>query len=377
MRNITAAMTKQRKPNWGVELKTCAEFIDTDDKRWRDFLKITPHDFYHLPEYVSLEAAQEGGAATAFYAEHGAAKLLVPLLLRGLPPLLGAPVEWRDAVNPYGYPSPLFVPDGESEQSEEMQFEILWQAFCDVAAAQNIVSVFLRLHPLLPLPPPPLEKQGQLLGHGQTIFLDGSTPGAQAFAEYSKGLRYDIRRLQSAGFTVVLDDWNYYQQFIEIYHATMQRLNADEMYYFSKDYFARLRAALGERLHLAIALSPNGEVAAGTLITTSCGIVQYHLAATADEYRRYSPAKLLVHWVRDWAHERGEKQFHLGGGLGGREDSLFRFKAGFSTLRADFFTYRLILDSAKYQHLVALWQRAGGRSEDGGDFFPAYRRALP
>lgn len=373
---MNTAMTIAKMSHRKSSPKTSAEFIAADDARWHDFLAKNPHDFYHLPKYVALEADRVGGEATAFYAEHGAAKLLVPLLLRELPPQLQAPGDWRDAVNPYGYPSPLFLPDRNSDQSEDAQFEILWQAFCDAAAKQNIVSVFLRLHPLMPLPAPTLKKHGALLEHGQTIFLDTSTPGVQAFAEYSKGLRYDIRKLKCAGFTVVMDDWNYYPHFIEIYRATMQRLSADEMYYFSDEYFARLRAALGQRLHLAMAISPDGAVAGGTLIATSCGIVQYHLSGTADEFHRYSPAKLLTDWVRDWAHERGEKWFHLGGGLGGREDSLFQFKAGFSALRADFFTYRLILDSSQYHQLAILWRQAGGQYDEQDDFFPTYRRAL-
>ncbi len=362
------------RPISGVEIG--GGFIAADDKRWRDFLQIAPHDFYHLPEYVALEADQEGGRGTAFYARHGSAKLLVPLLLRDLPPKLNAPKDWSGAINPYGYPSPLFLPDKTSSQSHAAQFEILWQAFCDAAVKQNIVSVFLRLHPLMPLPVEVLEKRGKLVQHGQTIFLDTSTPSAEALAGYSKNLRYDIRKLQSSGFTVVMDDWNYYPQFIEIYHATMQRLDAADKYYFSQDYFERLHTALGDRLHLVMALAPNGEVAGGTLITTSCGIVQYHLSGTADAYHRFSPAKLLTHTIRDWAHERGDKIFHLGGGLGAREDSLFRFKAGFSKERANFYTYRLILDKVKYQELMVRWERAGGKIEDDDDFFPAYRRPL-
>jgi hypothetical protein len=354
---------------------SCAEFIAPDDRRWGDFLASTTHDFYHLPEYVALEADQEGGTATAFYAEHGGARLLIPLLLRTLPPPLNAPAEWRDAVNPYGYPSPLFVADASSPQSEEAQFEMLWQSFCNVAAAQSVVGVFLRLHPLLLLPPPPLEKYGQLVQHGQTVYFD--LADCEESLDYlSLNHRRDIKKLAASGFQVVMDDWSYYPRFIEIYRATMARLQADQMYYFEGDYFMRLRQALGERLHLATVIAPSGEIAGGALITTSCGIVQYHLAGTDDKYHRHSPAKLLMHRVRDWSHGRGEKLFHLGGGLGGREDSLFRFKAGFSKRRADFFTYRLILDSEKYQQLIALWQRAGGEDKADHNFFPAYRRAL-
>lgn len=119
-----------------------AEFITADDKRWRDFLAIAPHDFYHLPEYVKLEADQEGGEATAFYGEYGKAKLFIPLLLRPLPAVLNAPKDWKGAINPYGYPSPLFLPDTKSPQSTKAQFEILWRAFCESATAQTSSAFF-------------------------------------------------------------------------------------------------------------------------------------------------------------------------------------------------------------------------------------------
>jgi hypothetical protein len=364
------------RPVSGVQIR--AEFICTDDKRWRDFLVAAPHDFYHLPEYVALEADQEGGQATAFYAERGAAKLLIPLLLRELPPTLAAPGHWRDAVNPYGYPSPLFLADKDSEQSDKTQFEILWHAFVRQAAAQNIVSVFLRLHPLMPLPAV-LEKYGQLVQHGQTVYLD-LEKSDDALNDLCRNHRRDIKKLSDAGFRVVIDEWKYYPHFIEIYRSTMKRLQAGQMYYFEGDYFARLRMALGEKLHLAAVIAPNGEVAAAEIFTTTCGIVQNHLAGTAEEFQRLAPTKLLTDYMRCWAQERGEKLFHMGGGLGGREDSLFRFKAGFSKLRADFFTYRLILDSTKYDRLIAMRQNAGGNVESDvesiDDFFPEYRRAL-
>lgn len=353
----------------------CAEFITTDDPRWREFLAITRHDFYHLPEYVALEAVQEGGEATAFYAEHGAAKLLVPLLLRCLPPVLNAPKDWRGAINPYGYPSPLFVPDVESQQSEAAQFEILWRMFCAAASERNVVSVFLRLHPLLPLPFGVLEKWGRLVQHGQTVYLDLKNSD-NVLDGLCRNHRRDIKKLKESGFRVEIDEWNHYPRFIEIYRSTMNRLDADQKYYFEGDYFSHLRTALGEKLHLATVIAPSGEIAAAEIFTTTCGILQNHLAGTADEFLRLAPTKLLTDHMRQWAQERGERYFHMGGGLGGREDSLFRFKAGFSKQCADFFTYRSILDKAKYHQLVARWEHAGGQAEDGDDFFPAYRRPI-
>jgi lipid II:glycine glycyltransferase (peptidoglycan interpeptide bridge formation enzyme) len=254
-----------------------------------------------------------------------------------------------------------------------MQFEILWQAFCDVAAAQNIVSVFLRLHPLLPLPAKPLKDLGRLVQHGQTVYLNLNNP-EEVDSGICRNHRRDIKKLTQNGFQFVVDEWSHYPRFIEIYRATMTRLHADSKYYFEGDYFSRLRQALGDDLHLAVVVAPSGEIAAGEIFTTTCGIVQNHLAGAADEYQHLAPTKLLTDHMRRWAQERGERLFHMGGGFGGCEDSLFRFKAGFSKLRADFFTYRMILNSEKYQQLAARWHQIGRQGGEDDNFFPAYRR---
>ena len=53
-------------------------------------------------------------------------------------------------------------------------------------------------------------------------------------------------------------------------------------------------------------------------------------------FQRERPTKLMLHFVRTWAKDRGLRRLRLGGGVGGKEDSLYRFKAGFSTDRHAF-----------------------------------------
>lgn len=345
-----------------------AEFITPADKRWKQFLLQTKHDFYHLPSYVALAAEQEEGYATAFYAENGAAKFLVPLLLRSLPTSLGASPLWRDATNPYGYPAPLLYPEGDMEQ-----LQLFLQAFREAGLSEKIVSVFLRLHPLLPMPVEPMEEFGEVIRHGQTIYMDLKASEEEILRGIRKNHRYDIRKLTGAGYVAQMDHWEHYTQFVDIYRATMRRVEADDAYLFEGPYFERLRDTLGDVLHICTVSSPQGDVAAGALFTNICGIVQYHLSGTADAYQHDSPNKLMVDCARHWAVEQGAEYFHMGGGVGAREDSLFTFKSGFSRLRSEFLSYRMIFDEDKYQKLLGLWRDAGGVPGDDS-YFPLYRK---
>lgn len=187
--------------------------------------------------------------------------------------------------------------------------------------------------------------------------------------------RDNILRLKQEGFTAVMDDWRRLTGFISNYHDTMHRINDCSYYCFSDAYFEEFRSALGSRAHLVSVLSPEGEVAASGLLAAFDGIVQFHLAATGSSYLDKAPSKLMVDAVRRWAREQGERYLHLGGGVGCRSDSLFRFKAGFSRSRADFHTFRMIFHQDRYDFLVRQWRgsRSGQEGEED-DFFPLYRR---
>jgi sugar O-acyltransferase (sialic acid O-acetyltransferase NeuD family) len=347
------------------------EFIAPDDARWMELLKQIRHDFYHLPQYVQLEAERMGGEARAFYAEQGDARFLVPLVLYRSPFSRDMLPAWLDAISPYGYPCPLLTPaDGVA------QLEVFLKAFRESSAAQNIITAFLRLHPLLPLPCEQLAESGQLIRHGACIYFDLSLSDEETAAEMRCNHRDNIKQLRKAGFTVRMDEWQYYPDFMAAYDTTMQRLNAERRYFFSADYFMRLKTALGEHLHLGMVFAPNGEVAGGGLFTTTCGIVQCHLLGTCDAYHRRSPTKLLIDEAQQWARKRGEKQLFLGGGVGGREDSLFTYKSGFARGRADFYSFRTVLNPIKYQQLIERWRQAGGQIIPNDDFFPLYRRPL-
>jgi hypothetical protein len=78
--------------------------------------------------------------------------------------------------------------------------------------------------------------------------------------------------------------------------------------------------------------------------------------------------------VRGWARDAGCTTFHLGGGVGGRDDSLFRFKLGFSSSTADFYTCRMVMNQARYTCLSRKFMEfKGSMSPEKEEYFPLYR----
>ena len=346
-----------------------AELLDVGNPRWLRLLERARHDVYHLPAYVAHAARHEAATPAALLAEMGDHGVLLPVLVRSLPRELGAPDDWRDAATPYGYPSPIATPG-----ADEPTLATLVGALAALCRAHAIVTLFARLHPILTLPWSVLSQSGAVVDHGETVAIDLGPASEELDRGLRKNHRQVVRRLREGGYTVVRDDWSRLDAFCAIYEATMTRVGARALYHFPRAYFQGLREALRGSVHLTCALSPTGEVAAASIDSELGGIVQALFAGTATAHLKAAPDRLLVVSLRDWAKARGATVLHLGGGLGGRRDSLFDYKAGFGPGRAVFSTWRLVADAARYDKLVGLRARAGA-----GDptFFPLYRSPKP
>ncbi|HEX6050912.1 MAG TPA: GNAT family N-acetyltransferase [Gemmatimonadaceae bacterium] len=346
-----------------------ADLLAVSDVRWRRFLDRTPHDVYHLPEYCCVAGHHEGGEPVAFYAEEDGQAVLVPMLLRELPPELGAPPGWRDATSPYGYPGPIAT---LGTQPDVLRASL--RALRALAQEHAIVSAFLRLHPFYTVPVALLAEAGTVVHHGGVVYVDLTKSPDEWRAETRLDHQRNLKRLIQLGYSAEMDDWDAYPASCEVYWATMRRHSADSFYYFSDEYFSRLRRMLGQSVHLCSVRGPAGDVAASGLFLLVGGIAEYHLGGTADAHFAKAPSKLMFDFVRRWAKDRGATLLNLGGGVAGAADSLYRFKSGFSPLSADYHTVRIVFDAPRYHALVEVSRALSAADDTAEAFFPAYRR---
>ena len=329
------------------------------------------HDFYHLPAYHRLAEERGEGTAHLFTYREGDHTIALPLLLR---PVEASGEEWSDATSVYGYAGPLASP----AQIPESVVGSFQKALKDALIERRVVALFSRLHPLIP-------QTGLLAGlgdcrlEGETVSIDLALPPEAQRAQYRSSHRSRINKLRREGVICLCDeDRRHLGDFVSVYHETMRRVNAHGSYFFDADYFAGLAGGLGPKLQLFV-VTVGGRVAAGALVTLCAGIVQYHLGGTRGEFLHLSPMGLIFDTVRQWAGEQGARFFHLGGGVGSQEDSLFHFKAGFSESRHDFGTWRWVVVPEVYRELCEARQEADrqlGAEPAATDFFPLYRRPV-
>lgn len=334
-----------------------AALLEPADTGWAGALARCRHDVYHLPEYVRLDAGLAGGTPAAFRYDEDGRVLLLPLLLRDVPD-----TGLRDATSPYGYPGPV-----SDAAPDDLGF---WTRACHALAellcTRGVITAFVRLHPLLPAPSPALGEAGTVVHHGQTVSVDLRADAAEMWRQTHRSHRNQINKARRGGITVAVDDWSRLDEWIATYHATMRRVGAADFYFFPADHFHRLRAALDGRIHLAVALR-DGEVLGGNLFFEYGGLMHTHLQSTRDGDIGYAD-KLLYDEVRRWGRDRGNAVYHLGGGVGGAADSLFRYKAGFAAGRHDFHTWRVITDRQAYGTLAGTPSPESLRGS-----FPPYR----
>lgn len=352
-----------------MKSKIKTKYITTEDPQWNSFLRQCPHDFYHLPEYTKLAAKHEGGEGGAFLVHDTVNALLLPLILRPIPEDLGAPAAWSDAFSPYGYSCPLLINSTGADVLPN-----LISALLEAARYQQIVSIFVRLHPLLGIPAKEWAHMGEIVDHGNIIYIDLSPGYDFIFSEMRKNHRIDITKLRKLGYRIEINAWQYFDDFVNIYRQSMQRKAAGNYYFFSKDYFEELRIGnIRHNVKFVSILAPDQTLACGGIVGAGGDIVTYHLGATSADHLKHAPSKLFFDEIIQWACQNGYQYALLGGGLGASNDSLYHFKTGFSKLTAPFHSLRTIVDKEKYNALIGRWQKLQAPlTEDNSTYFPPY-----
>lgn len=325
---------------------------------------LQPDDGYQTASYCVADSQHTGFNPMLLTYEKDDTRVAIPFYKRPIPESIAQSSDYFDGIGPYGYAGIL------TNEKDAVKIGAALQDINTFLAQQNIVSLFLRMHPLhldWYLPELPNIHHMQ---HGKVVYVDLRNDIEQIRAKYSNNHRYDIRKLIRLGYTVRINDWESYPAFIQSYYETMQLHSASSMYFFPESYFSLLRSA-EVNIQLFTSHDPSGQYASGALFMAYGKTVQYHLGGTLQAFRQISPAKIIFNEAFQHFKESGFEQFHLGGGYGSADDNLYKFKSRFSPLYVYFSTIRMICDSERYAAFSKKQLMKHGTIAP--DFFPLYR----
>ena len=326
---------------------------------------LQPENVYQTAGYLKADALSSGGEPYIFLYAEGDVRAAIPFLKKAIPYTIAKDKRLFDATGPYGYAGIAGV------RKDAHVVPGILAAFIAMAREERIISCFLRLHPITHAFTIPAAQGVQQVMHGKTVAIDLQKSVQAIRNNFSTNHKRDIKKLQAEGFQVHINRWEEYVAFQKAYRQTMELRNARAHYFFSDAYFDQLRDA---ELHMQLftAHAPDGTVASATLFFANGDIVEYHLGGTMQEARHAAASKLIFDAAIPHFQRSGAKYLHIGGGYGSAEDSLFRFKSGFSR---DLFTYstiRLICDQDVYAQLSRKKETEAGEKL-AADFFPLYR----
>lgn len=271
-----------------------------------------------------------------------------------------------DITTPYGYGG--LIIEGTLNNSNLEKFNEEYSNYC---RSKNIISEFVRFHPLL--------KNSQMTSEiyevtdlGKTITIDLISK-EQIWNNMSSKNRNVIRKAIKSGVEIF---WGrspeLIDEFIPLYNATMNKDEATDYYYFNKEFYKSILEDLKYNSLIFYALY-NQKVISISMILFGKDNMHYHLSASDREYQSLAATNLLLYEAACWGCENGYKSFHLGGGLGSKEDNLFKFKKAFNRNSRTYFSIgKKIFDQEKYDGLSAM-SSSEKNSIYKGDFFPVYR----
>lgn len=339
-------------------------FSDEWDAIVRSFVN---YDVYSLSGYVKAFQIHGDGTPVLFYYENDGLRGYNVTMKRDIAdePIFTDQIDhgkWFDLITPYGYGG--WVLEGKGD------IAILDNAYSNICKELNIVSEFMRYHPMWENARE-MEKMYQVVYLGHTIAMN-LTDEEVIWNNLTSKNRNMIRKAEKNGVKIFNSlDIDSIQIFKKLYDETMRKDQAESYYFFESQFYESMLKELKNNATVFLAMYGRKTIAAAIMIYAN-GRLNYHLSGSNINYRTLAPTNLLLYKAALWGYRNGMKTFHLGGGLGSNEDSLYKFKRAFFRGEPKQFAI------GKKKFLSDVYDKLNSLRTNmySDSFFPEYRRPI-
>ena len=283
--------------------------ISDKDKWDRSVRSFREHDVYYFSGYAKAFQAHGDGEPVLFYYEGDGFKAINAAMKRDIS-LNGHfagkldPKQYYDLITPYGYGG--FLVEGDPDNGGIRALDAEYTAYC---IENNIVSELVRFHPILKN----REKMDEMYDieeRGKTVFIELDSPEF-IWHHFTGKNRNMVRKAQRYGVEIF---WGrsseLIRNFADLYKTTMDKNNADDYYYFKKQFFDCNLYDLKNNCMIFYAVY-QGKIIAMSMILHGNRQMHYHLSASDEFYRHLAPTNLLLYEAACWGSANNCETFHL------------------------------------------------------------------
>ncbi len=334
------------------------EFL-TSQARWQEIYERLPEfagKIYYSYAYHGVCNANGDGKPAALFYSSGTCQIFYPFLMRPVPAVFGG-AGYFDLETAYGYGGPQTF---NATEKDLIEFKSL---FANWSQQQNVVAEFVRFNPLTGMHDQFADFYR--VSHNRvTVSINMNQEFAGILRDCTPPRQRNWRTAGRKNLSMrELPDLDI---FASLYQKTMQRLQARPYYLFSQAYFKAVEKIAAQNRFFAGVFTEQNELAAAAIFLLDGEAAHYHLGASDDSFRdTQANTFLMLEFARLIAAAGQRKVLHLGGGLSLAEaDPLFRFKAGFSPQRNNFFIGRRVHQTEAYEDFSQRWQQHTGCRPD-------------
>lgn len=326
--------------------------LRSNDGLWDKYIHELPkekQDVYYTRQYCKMSELTEGGEAQLFVYETEDNVALYPYI-RHIVDYKKDTSLFYDIETVYGYGGPVLKND---DHDFERAFETAFLKYCQ---QENIIAEFIRFHPFLKNEHLFVENI-DVLHNRFTVWTDLNKGIDEIWMqELSSTCRNRIRKCEKNGLTVEISED--YDEFMDIYNSTMNKVGADRFYFFNKRYYDEIKK---DSSNVLMRVRQKDETLAAAVFMIYGDYFHYHLGGSKREFLALAPNNILMWTAMQYAKEHGCKKMHFGGGLtDSKEDTLYRFKSTFSSSYADFYIGKRIHNTEIYHKLIQKWEEEHG-----------------
>jgi hypothetical protein len=338
-----------------------------EKERWNTIVRsFADYDVFYLNEYVTafMQENKSNGEPVLLCYENGSSKAVNVVFRRDIAfddKLKGKlePGRYFDLISPYGYGGFWgLIEDYEDLNRCYNEYCFLNHYICEFVRFELFGDYYKHY-------------DGEVESRTHNVVRSLEMPMDKMWMDFKQKVRKNVNRANKNNLDIIIENTDeHLPEFLDIYYSTMDRSNAEEGYYFSKQFFEIINQ-MRENIMYFHVLYENKIISTELVIYGAKNAYSY-LGGTNRDYFDLRPNDFLKYEIIKWAKEKGLKNFVLGGGYGA-DDGIFQYKTCLAPNGiVDFYIGRKVFDKSGYDKLTEL------RTKDNPDclssgYFPKYR----